>query len=446
MKVVRIVAFMILVVPGALAQDATPEVWNWQFGLDARVNYRESNRERFALMFPFEPEMLPPGAAKGWMETVDAGSSLEASLLSFSFDVEYGSMFAARAKVDTIDLYDRNPTSSDEKVDVDELWIRFGPRPEGLELPDGTSFFFQVGKAPKMERQPVLMLESYGLVHTAFNRMEDVQVIAGGSVGRNVYWRAQIADGSPLFFRDSNALAGDNGIPELREPFPNPRLKSGFPILYDAETDSVFFSGSSDLLEYGTGLGYRWVSDDLARGFDLIVYYYERELAEEFDVDGTFYGGDLDLLDGIGPHSLPTEGNRKDETGARFFGEWNGGTVVAQYVTQEMAGLGRDGWEIEAGWTFPVFFGPVTSGGTPLVTSLQPAARYSRLEHDFRGPPTYPAPSVWWDWEKIDFGLVVGLYEDIELTLEHSIHNVLIPVELDLDETLVTLRYRFRAR
>lgn len=446
MKLLRSVALAGLIVVPILAQPVpAPEPsWAWGLLLDARVNFRDSTSDRFALSFPFSPEMLPPGASTAFMETVDGGSSFEASLLSFRFDIEYGSLFAARAKVDAIDLYDRNPTGTDDKVDIDELWFRIGPRPEGLDLPDGTSFFVQVGKAPKMERQPVLLLESYGLVHTAFNRMEDVQLMVGGSIGQNVYWRAQIADGSPLFFRDPNALAGDNGIPELLEPFPDPVLKSGFPILYDAETDNVFFSGSSDHLEYGGALGYRWLRDDLTAGFDLIAYYYERELAEGVDIDGTFYGGDLDLLDGVPPHSIPTMGDRKDETGFRFYGEWGDGTLVAQYVTQEIAGLGRDGWEVEAAWFFPLFMGRVTSSGAPMLSSIQPAARFSTLEHDFRGVPTYPAPSVWWDWEKLDVGVVIGFYDDLELTIEHAFHDILIPVELDVDETLVTLRYRFR--
>ena len=35
-------------------------------------------------------------------------------------------MDLAHAKIDFIDLYDRNPTSTDRNVDVDEAWIRFG--------------------------------------------------------------------------------------------------------------------------------------------------------------------------------------------------------------------------------------------------------------------------------------------------------------------------------
>lgn len=427
-----------------LAQSAS--TWHWGVGVDLRGGFRDSNRDRFRLQFPFSPEMLPPGAAAGWEETVDAGGHFEASLATLDLEVGYSDFFAARAKIDTIDLYDRNPTSGDRKIDADELWFRFGRKAEGLDLPAGTSFFVQIGKQPKMERQPVLLLESYGLAHTAFNRFEDTQALLGGSVGRNLYWRAQVSNGNPLFFRDPNALAGDNGVDVLRETNPVPRLKSGFPILYDAEVEDVFFPGSADYLEHGAGIGYRWLSADLSSGFDVIAFHYDRDLADEADLHGTFYGGDLDLLDGVPPHSIETRGRNKTETGVRFYGEWRDGTLIAQYVEQEIAGLARQGYEIEAGWLFPMTAGPVTAGGVPLLTGVQPAARFSRLDNDFRGPATFPAPSVWWDWEKLDVGLVINFWEDLNLTIEHAFHDVLIAADLDVDETLVTVRYRYETR
>src|ERR1043165_72269 len=72
-----------------------------------------------------------------------------------------------------IDLYDRNPTSTDHKVDVDEAWIRFGPESDRGRLPAHSRGYLKVGKMPKFERQDDRHLESYGLVSTAFNRMED---------------------------------------------------------------------------------------------------------------------------------------------------------------------------------------------------------------------------------------------------------------------------------
>ena len=67
--------------------------------------------------------------------------------------------------------------------------MRLGPKPDFLERPQGTSFFLQFGKFPHSERQPIRLLESYGVAATAFNRFEDVGFMTGGTVGRNVYWR-----------------------------------------------------------------------------------------------------------------------------------------------------------------------------------------------------------------------------------------------------------------
>ncbi|HEY5611681.1 MAG TPA: hypothetical protein VIL97_10760, partial [Thermoanaerobaculia bacterium] len=237
----RFVFLMAFVAATVEAQQPT-SAWSFRTRLEIKANYRNSNAERFQLRFPFPDDFLPPGATAGFLETVDEGSQLEASLVSLVLDASYRELFAARAKIDAIDLYDRNPTSDDRKIDADELWIRVGPKPEGLELPASpTTLFAQLGKAPKIERQPVRLLESYGIASTAFNRFEDTQLLVGGSIARNVYWRAQVSNGNPLFFRDPNALAGDNGTEARRPPNPNPRLKSGFPILYDAETEDYFF-------------------------------------------------------------------------------------------------------------------------------------------------------------------------------------------------------------
>ena len=97
--------------------------------LELRGNYRDSNEERFALSTPLPPILLPPGETQAFLETVDAGTHWEASDVTLRLDLTYGKSFAARAKIDAIDLYNRNPTSSDDKFDVDEVWIRFGRSP-----------------------------------------------------------------------------------------------------------------------------------------------------------------------------------------------------------------------------------------------------------------------------------------------------------------------------
>jgi len=415
------------------AQEPEERAWSWRWRGEVRANIRESTEERFPLRFPFRPDMLPPGQTVGFEQTVDPGSHAEVSLISFTLDLEYADRFAARAKIDGIDLYDSNPTSGDREIDADEMWFRIGPRPERLDLPAGTSLFVQVGKAPKFERQPVRLLESYGVTSTAFNRFEDVQFLVGGSLGTHLYWRAQLSNGNPLFFRDVNALAGDNGIEELRRPNPDPELKSGFPVLYDAEVESYVFDGEN--METGGGVGYRWRRRAGDGGIDILMYYYERDLAETVELEGTFYGGDLDLLDGAFGIPLPTQGDQRDEAGGRLYAEWGRVSLIAYAVRQTLAGLHRSGYELEAGIEFPLNLGP--------ISFIQPALRGSYLVNHFRGPATFVAPSVWWDWAKVDAGVRIGILQNYDVTIEHSVHDVDAPLELDLDETLVTLRLRF---
>lgn len=425
-------AFVLSLVSPLVGQEPPPgaPAWTWAARGELKLHYRDTEPARFQLRFPFPPGSLPPGQTFGFAETVDPGSHAEVGNVSLVLEGSYGSLFAMRAKLDGVDLHERNPTSDDRQFDADELWIRFGPKPEGLRIPEGSTVFLQAGKAPKIERQPVRMLESYGLASTAFNRLEDVQLLVGGTLGRNVYWRAQVSNGNPVFFRDPNALAGDNGTDELlrREPA---ELGSGFPILYDADVEDYVFDTSH--LEYGGGLGYRWQRDD-SSGVDVLLFHYQRELAETVELEGTFYGGDLDLFD-AGGIRLPFSGNEKVETGARLYAEWGGLTVIAQHVLQIVAELDRDGSELEIGWELPLSFGSV-------VSSIQPAVRASLMDNHFRGPRQFPAPSVWWDWIKYDVGVRIGLFSRFEVTIERAFHDVDSPVPLDFDETLVTLRAR----
>jgi hypothetical protein len=366
------------------------------------------------------------------METPDPGHHAEVNVADLQLDLRHGTLFHARIKAHAQALHRRNPTSSDRQADVDELFVRFGPYPELLERPDGTSFFVQAGKFPKIERQPVRLLESYGLAATAFNRFEDIQVIVGGTAGRSLYWRLIGANGNPVFFRDPNALAGDNGTPELRQPFPIPTYGSGFPILYNAEAEGLALD--ADGLQFGQALGWRWQREDQSAGLDLILFHYERGMEDEVNLTGTFYGGDLDLLDGPTGVGLPVTNDRKEEYGARLYGEWRAATLIAQFTKQNLAGLQREGWEAEAGWAFTLNAGP--------IRSIQPAVRVSGLTNRFRGPATFVAPSVWWNWTKIDGGLRVGLPRNFDVTLEYTKHNVGTARNLDLRETLVTLRWR----
>lgn len=428
----RFAAVMLSLVSIPLA--AQDNGWTLRTRLELRANYRDSNEEAFALRFPFPPSFLPVGQTVGFEETVDRGRHGELSVAQIRLDASYGTMFAAHAQLHAQDKYRRNPTSEDRKTDADELWLRIGPKPDFLDRPAGTSFFLQMGKFPKMERQPIRLLESYGVTATAFNRFEDVGVMGGGSIGRNLYWRLQGTTGNPLYFRDSNALAGDNGIKELLQPNPDPRLKSGFPILYNAETEG--YSLRTDHVQFGQAIGYRWQNEAQTLGFDAIAFHYRRSMADEEHLTGTFYGGDLDLLNGPEGFniSLPISGRRKEETGARIYTEWRHLTAIGQFTKQLFAGMYRQGEELEIGYQLPL--------GNRYVPSVQPAIRGSALQNFFKGPRNFVAPSVWWNWIKIDYGVRIGLPHNSDLTVERARHNIASPRKLDLSETLVTLRVR----
>jgi len=414
----------------------TASDWTFKSRIELRANYRDSKEEKFALKFPFPPSFLPVGQTVGFEETVDAGSHAELSVAQIKLDLGYGNWFLAHTQLHAQDKYRRNPTSADRKIDADELWIQIGPRPEFLARPERTSFFVQLGKFVKMERQPIRVLESYGLAATAFNRFEDVGVMTGGSIGRNVYWRLTGTSGNPLYFRDPNALAGDNGIKELLQPNPDPRLKSGFPILYDTRVEDLALD--TKRMSFGQGLGYRWQNDAQTFGFDAVAFHYRRKLRDDNSspLTGTFYGVDIDLLNGpLGTSGLPIRGNKKEETGARIYTEWRGLTSTIQYTNQTIAGMHRSGAEGEFGYKFDVAAGP--------LVSIQPAVRLSELHYGFKGSALlYPAPSIWWNWTKIDAGIRIGFAKNVDLTIERARNNIGAPKKIHPDETLATVRVR----
>jgi hypothetical protein len=417
-----------------VAQEAAPQdpSWTWSHRLELRGNYRWSDNE-------FVTRPFPTGAR---LETPDPGHHAELNVADVQLDLGYGEWLHARVKAHGYAKHRRNPTSNDSIADVDELFIRLGPKPEILERPAGTTFFLQAGKFTKMERQPVRLLESYGLAATSFNRFEDVQVQIGGTVGRSFYWRAQVANGNPLFMRDANALAGDNGTPEVLAG-QKPDYGTGFPIFYNAETEDLFFDTSH--VQTGAGLGYRWQRVDQSAGFDFLTFYYDRELADREELTGTVYGGDIDLIDrplppgAGGPNGFVLDGRKKREYGARLYGEWGGATLIAQFTKQSIAGLQREGWELETGYRLPWSFG--------FIRSIQPAIRVSGIRNRFHPatgdvPAAFPASSLWWNWLKGDAGVRIGLPYNLDVTAEYTTHNTVTAKRLNMRETLVTVRWR----
>ncbi len=215
-------------------------------------------------------------------------------------------------------------------------------------------------------------------------------------------------------------------------------------ILYDAEVEDVDTDGD---LELGGGLGVRFADEAGQRGFDVLAWAYQRKLAETVELEGTFYGGDIDLLNG--PFDLPStrfpqlSGDEKRELGANLWLYWGGLTFFSQYVDQEIAGLPRTGIEGELAWSFdlPLVW---SIGEHQLFTFVAPALRYSKLDNDFRNPAQTPSPSLNWDWEKLDAGVRLGIVPGVELTMEYADNRFILGsgAKRENNEFLATLRWK----
>ncbi len=426
----------------AEAEAAEAPSFELKFRVEGKAHYRSSEQNRFG--FAPIPQLGFPAGTRFFLETVDEGEHLELSTVTLYIDAEWGESLAAHVKMDGVDLYDRNPTSEDHRFDVDEAWIRFGRSSEPAILPERPGVYLKVGKAPKFERQNDRHLESYGLVSTAFNRFEDFGVELGADLGRYLYIKGSVSTGNPLFMRDPNALAGDNGTPDSTPPpgGEGPALQSGFPILYDAEVED--FDTSSEL-ETGAGLGFRVANAEGSRGLDVLFWGYQRDLADKVKLHGTFYGGDLDLLNGpLNIHPLlGLDGRKKEEVGANLWLYLDGFSFFGQYVDQEVAGLVRTGYEGELAWRFDL---PVKWGlaGQQLFPSIQPVVRYSKLDPEFGASAFFPAKSVTWEWEKIDYGVRLAIVPGIDLTIEFAQHDMIRAngTHQSNDELLTTLRFK----
>lgn len=420
-----------------------------RFGVEAKVHYRDSEAARFPIPFPFSSDQLPPGESFGFVETVEEGSHFEASAVSLWYRGAWprgeSPGLAAKVKVDLIDRHDRNPTSTDDEWDVDEAWLRWGHETEPGGFQEETSYYVKLGKFPKFERQDDRHLESYGLVSTAFNRMEDVGLEFGAEVGRIFYFKTSYTAGNPLFLRDPNALAGDNGIPILAPGAvqnPDPDLKTGIPILYDADVavDEVDF----DHPETGVAVGVRFGDDAGWWNLDVMAWGYRRDLADTVEIEGSFYGGDLDLL--LGPLNLfpfDVTNDQKEEWGLNVWYYRGGLSIFGQYVDQEVGGLPRDGFEVEVAYEWEIPFTRFVFG-RQLFPYVAPAIRYSELDPDFTGDPLNPAVSFRWPWERLDLGVRLGILTGLDLTLEYADQEFVRAGRSEsLDELLATLRFNW---
>nr|MDP9121602.1 hypothetical protein [Acidobacteriota bacterium] len=412
----------------------------FRLGLEAKVNFRHSDDNRFPVPFPFQPSQLPVGETHAYEQTVNAGSHFEVSMVTLLGDAIWSEGLSAHTKIDLINLYYRNPTSTDQKYAVSEMWVRFGRRTAPAALPRRAGVYLEAGKFPKFERQNDRHLESYGLVSTAFNRFEDIGVELGADLGRHLYAKVSETAGNPVFLRDPNALAGDNGTPILLRPHPDPTIKTGIDILYDTHVNDL----SLNHPQVGAGLGWRAADEAGENGVDVLLWGRRRTLAPGVDFDGTFYRGDLQTL--LGPPGfriLPVAGRRKQEAGASVWLYRGGFSAFGQYVDQKLAGLPRTGLEGELAWRFELPL-KLAVGGQQLFTSISPAVRYSQLRNGFHNILPTPAPSFAWNWYKVDAGLRLGVVQGLDLTVEYADNTFTLASRAKRhdNELLSTLRLR----
>ncbi len=405
-------------------------------------------------------------------ETVAPGNSLELSNVALKGEGDLASGVSAKFEIHLLDLYNRNPTTTDDRVFVREAWIKFHSDGDTPREDDESRFFVLIGQAPRFSKQRFRRLESYGLWGTAVGRFEERQVQAGGAIGGHAYWRASVASANALFLRDPNALAGDNGI-NPQSDHVNAALHTGFPILYDAKASDLNFTKPA---QWGVGGGARWVTKAHERDedgtsdaagtpagnaagnaaqtnattdsrVDVLGWYFRRKLDDTTPIRGSLLPGDLALLFGS---ALPVVAGDKDKTewGANLELARGGLRLFAQGVHQSIAGLVRRGYEIEAAYVIDTH-GLFLLGESPALNWIQPVVRISSIDNRFALPDAdeerVPLASLAWNWRKYDIGVRVGIVRNIDLTAEFNRNTMIVePGEtLHPDEALITLRIGF---
>jgi hypothetical protein len=435
---------------GAVAQEAAAPTGEgsterhgpqFKLGAEVKLDLRSSSSQEFKLAFPAPPSFFEPGDDGLYMRTPAAGTSFEVQDVELHAEAEWTPSFQARLAVHVLDLYNRNPTSSAERIEVREAWLLAGTRYDALRPQEGTRIYALVGKAPRFTKQLDRHLESYGLWGTAVGRFEQLQAQLGGSLGSHFYWRLHAANPNPLFMRDPNALAGDFGTPETVPGRVNPVYESGFPILYDTQAQDLNLSGH---VELGGGAGLRLVSPDGERGIDVLGWYFERKLEDKARIHGSYYEGDLEMLRGAGGPRLDYSGHQREEHGLNLQARLAGLRVFSQYVWQDLAGLKRQGFEADLAYRIPLD-GLFVSGDSPMLNWIQPALRYSAIDNKFSGPSDFVAPSFFWDWTKLDAGVRLGIVARVDATVEYEWSRMTLASgrKIRLGEWLGTLRFAF---
>ncbi len=247
-----------------------------------------------------------------------------------------------------------------------------------------------------------------------------------------------VSQGNPLFVRDPDALAGDQA--DLLRAGATARLNSGNTVLYDTHVEHLDFAHP----EIAGYLGVRLGEPGGADGLELMAWGRRRKLATSVDLPGSPLGGDLAAFSPLGSPIVPFRGDRKQEVGADLWLYLRGGvSLFAEYVNQTVAGLGRSGIEVEAAWKIELPLA-LAAGGRQLFPYVAPAVRGSKLHNRFDNVDPTPEASLAWDWQKLDAGVKIGLWSEIDLTVEYSYNRIFLAPQyyVPSNESLGTLRIR----
>ena len=408
-------AFLALTLAGAgLAEEPfeaeTEDGFQFDLEVELQLGYR-SSEEASARTF----SDLPDGTTA--LTSVEPGDHFEVSEFELEAQARWGRHVTAAVELSIIDLYDWNPTSENE-VDLNTAWLRFGQERLPGELAEGRGAYVKLGKFGKFERQDDRALVSYGLSSTAFNRIEDIGVEVGVDLHPNVYLKLSAMQGNDVFFRDPNALAGDTG--ELLLEADEAERGGGLGLIYDAETEDLDF----DEVELGAGLGFRFADASGQHAVDVLLWGYQRDLAPVGSSEDGELGRDLDLLTALpGSEPLAVDGDRKEEIGLNIWLYSGAFSLFGQYVDADLAGLPRRAYEVELAYTFDLPARWATGRGQQILSTLTPAVRYSRQFNDFEHPAITLLPSLAWDWYKLDVGVSVALIEQLQTTVEYSFNH-----------------------
>ena len=345
---------------------------------ELKAHYRWSEDDRFPLRTPFPPEFVPVGQENVALQTVAPGSSLEVSKATLSVDVSLPRQVSARVKLDFIDLYDRNPTETDKKVDVDEAWIRSG----------GGRSRSPRSRAPPSTRSWARRRSSSASRSGAWRATASSRPLSTASPTCSCRWgldRLRVLllrpglDRQPDFLRDPNVLAGDNGTGPPPPPNPDPALHSGFPIFYHAEVEDLEFD---DRFESGGGGGFRFLSADRRFGVDVLGFYYGTRALRAGPPRRDLLPGRPGAPAGGGHLPDQLSGDERTEYGGNLDLRFGGFTAFAQLVKEEAASLPRTGFEIEASYRLVLGY---LADAKSLFPSIEPAS--ATAASTTTGPP-----------------------------------------------------------